>query len=123
MNRESFIQGFIALGCKPEARTDDFLVFPYVVPVGKFAGEEIRLGLEIKGDAPINPPPGLHVSPRLLPQHPSADLPHPAGGVHASPPALGVDWQYWSRPIQHWKDGERSARQYMAHIRNLFATQ
>src|SRR5664280_2792722 len=90
MSKESFIQEFIALGYTPEVRKDDFLVFPYVVPVGKFAGKEIKLGLQVFGDAPINPPPGPHVSPRLLPQHPSSDLPHPAGGVYDSPPACHI---------------------------------
>lgn len=121
MSREEFIQGFVALGYKLELKADDFVVFEYVVPVGKFAGQKIRLGLQIKGDAPIIPPPGPHVSPHLLPLHPRADIPHPSGGVHSSP--LGPDWQYWSRPIQRWKEGDRSARQYMAHINNLFATQ
>ena len=120
MNRQDFLAGLTALGFKLEERKDNFAVFPYVIPVGKFAGREIRLGLEVNGDAPLNPPPGPHVSPHLLPHRPTQE-PHPYGGIHGSP--LGPEWQYWSRPFEGWKEGERSARRYMAHIHALFDTQ
>lgn len=121
MSRESFLQEFAALGCVAEPRNDQFLVFPWLVPIGKFAGRQIRVGLLVGGDAPVNPPPGPHISPHLLPFHPNNDVPHPAGGIHSSP--LGPEWQYWSRPIQHWREGDRSARQYLAHLHALFDTQ
>jgi hypothetical protein len=120
MNRQTFIEGLRALGFKVEERKDNFVVFPYLIPVGKFARKEIVLGLQVNGDAPLNPPGGPHVSPRLLPQRPNQE-PHPHGGIHESP--LGPEWQYWSRPFNAWKDGERSARRYMAHILALFDTQ
>lgn len=120
MNRAAFISEFTALGFAVEEKAQEFVVFPFTIPVGKFAGRTIKLGLQINGDVPFNPPGGPHVSPPLLPRNTNAD-PHPAGGVHAS--ALGEEWQYWSRPFKFWKEGERSARRYMAHIANLFATQ
>ncbi len=120
MGRPDFIAEFGALGFTVSELKDNIVVFQYEVPVGKFAGKKIQLGLQINGDAPLNPPPGPHVSPPLLPLRPTAE-PHPLGGVHKS--VLGDEWQYWSRPFPDWKEGERTARRYMAHIVNLFATQ
>jgi hypothetical protein len=120
MNRAEFIAGFAALGCVVSERPSDFIVFDFEVPVGKFVGKKIQLGLQVTGDSPLNPPGGPHVSPQLLPLNQAAD-PHPKGGIHKS--GLGPEWQYWSRPFKDWREGERTARRYMAHIVNLFATQ
>jgi hypothetical protein len=121
VNRQTFIAELKAMGFEVTEGPDNFVVFPYTVQIGRFIEKKISLALEINGDAPLNPPAGPHVSPRLLPQNPNAD-PHPRGGVHEST-KLGADWQYWSRPFAGWKDGERTARRYMAHITTLFATQ
>jgi hypothetical protein len=120
MPRAEFIAEFAALGYAVSERPNDFVVFPLDVPVGKFAGQKIQLGLQITGDVPLNPPGGPHVSPQLLPLNQEPN-PHPKGGVHKSD--LGAEWQYWSRPFKDWREGERTARRYMAHIMNLFATQ
>jgi hypothetical protein len=93
--------------------------FPFKIQTGKRAGEEITLGFVLRGDFLLNPPSGPHVRPRLLPIH-TAQAPHPLGGVHESP--FGADWQYWSRPIQHWSETRRNAADYMAHIHRLFDT-
>jgi hypothetical protein len=124
MNRADFISQFSALGFTVTEvtveNTRKFIEFPYSIPVGKFTGKEIKLSFEVAGDAPINCPGGPHISPRLLPNNNSSTV-HPHGGVHDSP--RGPDWQYWSRPFPNWKDGERAAKRYMAHIVNLFNTQ
>ena len=90
--------------------TGDFVTFPYVVPVGLHAGTTVQIGLQAP-DFPVNPPGGVHVSPRL--QHPG-DNAH-----HASP--LGPTWIYWSRPYPDWPQSARSASDYLAHIRKLFS--
>jgi hypothetical protein len=117
MTRSDFIAGLVEMGYEvtPKASTN-FVLFPYVVQVGKLAGRTIQMALEV---VDLNPPGGPHVSPQLLPINPSNSQPHPLGGVHQSP-NLGPEWQYWSRPFQ-WNK-ERSARAYMAHIAKLFAT-
>lgn len=105
--------GFLAAladqGLSPTVPSDGFAVFPYVIQVGRLAGEEIHVGLAIPGDWPMSPPPGPHVKPRLG---------HPYGSVHTSP--LGPDWEYWSRPIPNWPR-DRSMRAYLRHLRTLFA--
>lgn len=93
--------------------------FPFTILTGKRAGEEITLGFLVAGDFVLTPPSGPHVRPRLLPIHPTP-APHPIGGVHDSP--FGAEWQYWSRPIQHWQETRRNGADYMAHIHRLFET-
>jgi len=115
MTRAAFIAELKALGYEPTATKDNFVVFDYPIQVGRFAGQTIKLGLQVLD---MNPPTGPQVSPRLLPLHSQNDLPHPTGGVHTSP--LGDEWEYWSRPYSNWNQTNRSARTYMAHITRLF---
>jgi len=87
-----------------------FVVFPFLVPVGVHAGATVRIGLT-GADFPINPPGGVHVSPRII---------HPGGSAdHAS--GLGADWVYWSRPYPDWASSRRSIGDYLAFLRQLFA--
>jgi hypothetical protein len=114
-----FINQLKALGYDVRELGDGRIWFPYVVPCGRFADQEIKLGLQAPADFPLSPPPGPHISPRLLPLAPGGS--HPAGGIHASP--YGPEWQYWSRPMQHWARTKRTARDVMAHLHHLFDTQ
>lgn len=101
------------------SEADNRVSFPFTIQTGKLQGQEITLGFLAGGDFTLNPPSGPHVRPRLLAMN-SAPAPHPTGGVHDSP--FGSDWQYWSRPIQHWAETRRNAADYMAHIHRLFET-
>jgi hypothetical protein len=118
MKRADFIADLIEMGYEvtPKAGTN-FVFFPYEIRVGRLAGAKIQMALEV---VDLNPPPGPHVSPHLVPINPTNAQPHPIGGVHQSP-GLGSEWQYWSRPYPNWNN-DRSARAYMAHITTLFAT-
>jgi hypothetical protein len=93
--------------------------FPFEIQTGKLKGQQIMLGFVTNGDFILHPPSGPHVCPRLLPIHPQR-APHPVGGVHES--EFGKDWEYWSRPIEHWNETRRNAADYMAHIHRLFET-
>jgi hypothetical protein len=97
----------------------DRVSFPFTIETGKRRGETVTLGFVVAGDFVLNPPSGPHVRPRLLPINPQ-QAPHPVGGVQESP--FGAEWQYWSRPIQHWPQTRRNAADYMAHIHRLFET-
>src|SRR5687768_13806511 len=118
MGRADFISQLTALGYAPEDQGDGKVMIPYTVETGKFIGQQVKLGLVVAEDYSLNPPGCLHVSPRLLPVHPGNDVPHPAGGVHENK-TFGEDWQYWSRPINHWQQTDRTARAVMAHVRRL----
>jgi hypothetical protein len=130
MARKDFINQLEAMGYRVEDHGENRVAFRYKIPVGRFAGQEIWLGFVVPDDFPASPPTGPHVSPRLLPIHPGQDLPHPQGGVHESPFNAATNggskteqWEYWSRPFHRWPNTDHTVKDYMAHIRNLFASQ
>ncbi len=115
---EDLVQQLRVLGCEAEPFDPGkpyHLHFPYVVPVGRFRGEVIRLGLIVPPAFPRPPPSGPHLSPRLIGQHGGGP-----GGVHNSD--FGPDWEYWSRPYQNWGRDGSDANAYMAFVRTLLAT-
>lgn len=120
MARADFIEQLRQLGFEAQDLGDGRVAFPYEIQLGKFAGQTVKLGFVVGEDFPLNPPSGPHVSPRLLPINPGGQ--HPAGGVNESP-AFGPDWEYWSRPIKHWAETKRTARDVLAHVKRLFDTQ
>ena len=122
MARAEFIKQLRAMGYAPEDRGGGKIAVPYIVETGRFAGREIKIGFVVADDYNLNPPSCVHVSPPLLPLHPGNDIPHPAGGVHQNQ-SFDSEWQYWSRPIRHWQQTQRTARDVMAHVRRLFDTQ
>lgn len=87
-----------------------FVTFPFAIQSGSHSGETVLLGIEVPGDFPANPPPGPHVRPRLG---------HPDGHVISS--TMGAEWEYWSRPFPSWPSTNRTASDYMAHVRLLFS--
>lgn len=93
-----------------------FLAFPYEIELGSRQGETVMLAFQAPS-FPASPPPGPHVSPRLMPQNTSSQT-HPEGGIHASD--LGDEWQYWSRPFNRWEQTKRTAGDYLAFVRSLF---
>lgn len=118
MARAEFLEALEALGLEFELIGETRIAIKYAIDMGTFAGREIRLGLETGDDFPLNPPAGgIHVTPRLLEQHPGGEP--PLGGINDSP--FGAEWQYWSRPFQNWATTDRSARTYMAFVRQLFS--
>lgn len=116
--REDFEDQLKALGFQPLARQDGRVSFPYSIPVGRFAGTDVTLGVEVPVDFPRTPPSGPHFTPRLQPINPGAAA-HP-DRAHESP--FGPEWQYWSRPYPGWGRDGRSVASYMAFVRHLFAT-
>lgn len=119
MARADFLGQLAELGLEFEDLGQGRISIDYTVCLGSFSGRKIRLGLETADDFPANPPAGgIHVSPCLLELHPGGDP--PLGGINESP-NFGSDWQYWSRPFPDWAATDRSARQYMAFVRQLFS--
>jgi hypothetical protein len=118
MSAADFVGELASLGYEPTDLGDGRCAIDYVVRLGRFTGETIRLGFAQLDTFPLNPPSTPHISPHLLPLHPAPDLSHPDGAVHASP--FGDDWEYWSRPIADW-DRDRSARRVLRHVSDLFA--
>lgn len=120
MARQDFIDQLQKLSYTVEDLGENRLAFLYTIPVGKFLGQQIKLGFVVGDDFPMNPPSGPHLTPRLLPINTGSNV-HPAGGVHPSP--FGEHWEYWSRPFTGWANTDHSVRTYLAHIKRLFETQ
>ncbi len=121
MPRAQFLNEIKELGYEFTDLADGKIWFPYRIPVGKFAGREIKLGFVVGDDYNLNPPGGgPHISPRLLPLNPVAGA-HPVAGIHPSP--FGDEWEYWSRPLKHWTETTKTAKEVMRHIKHLFDTQ
>jgi hypothetical protein len=109
------------LAYTPRDLGNGFIEFEYDIELGPLAGQVVKIALQPPPDWPVTPPSGPRVSPRLLPINPDGQLGHPLGGVHEAP-ELGPDWEYWSRPCNHWAQTDRTAAAYMSHIRRLFDT-
>ena len=124
----AFSEGLRGLGYEPQvlANFPNHIFFNFLVGIGRFAGQTVRLGFVVPADFPNIAPSGPHVSPHIQPIHTSNDKPHPAGGVHPSgdfQQGAGGDWQYWSRPHPDWGRSKKTVAAYMAHILGLWATQ
>jgi hypothetical protein len=120
MAYKDFVDGLKALGYDVRELGNNKVEFPYEIPCGKFAGQQIQLGFNGPPDFPLTPPSGPHISPQLLPITGGGGA-HPRGGVHQSD--FGPTWEYWSRPLSHWPQTRRTVRDVMAHVHHLFDTQ
>jgi hypothetical protein len=123
MALEDFAKQLREMGYDITEYPDGCVSFPYTIEVGKFESQEITLGFIVPPDFPLSPPTGPHIKPRLLPIN-TAQGAHPASGVHESQSKqFGTEWQYWSRPMNHWAGTQRTAADVMRHVRRLFETQ
>jgi hypothetical protein len=122
MSIQEFIIELKILGYNAEVLNENRIVFDYSITEGKFAGQTVKLGLEIPPDWSLNPPGGLHVLPKILPINPNATG-HPERVVES--PNFGPEWEYWSRPYPpgEWPKSKRTVKDYLRHIRHLFFTQ
>jgi hypothetical protein len=84
------------------------------IPLGRFAGHVIDLGLPAPPNFPQGVGASIHVraTPQLLPDGRVPDV----RNVTASP--LGAEWRYWSHNFG-WS-GERSTRELMAQVNRIF---
>lgn len=115
----AFEEGLRALGLEPEPRDDPRTTFRYEIPVGRFIGTVVVIGLDVPGDWPNTPPSGPHVSGRMVGANGAA----PGGtSSNTSGSNFGADFEYWSRPYPSpWGRDGRTVAAYLAFLRKLFA--
>jgi len=125
---EVFVEGLHEMGYSPVALPNkpDHIVIDYEVPVGRFAGQKVRLGFVSPSDFPVTPPSGPYISPHIHPINTGGA--HPNGAVHhtqAIPFEQGASgaWQYWSRPCLDWAERKKTVTAYMSHIWRLWDSQ
>ena len=105
------------LGYSPKTTETQFVIFEFVVPLGRFRGMEIEIALQAP-QFPLVPPSGPYIKPHLMPISGSGGQ-HPTGGIHRwNKPT--PDFQYWSRPFNNWNNSQKNMRDYIAFIRRLF---
>ena len=114
--KAEFIRQLTGLGFEVGDHDGDRVSFDWVVPCGRYRGQDLRLGFEVPGDFPRTPPHGPHFTPALFPVDTTTDK-HP-DRVHAS--AFGADWRQWSRPYESWEITDRSVATYLAYVKALF---
>ncbi len=122
---KAFVAELEALGYKSTVLKDTSnVVIDYVVPTGKFAGRNVRLGFDVPTDFPMTSPGGVHVSPRIHPN--KAGKVHPTEGISDSPnfqAKAGGEWQYWSRPFPDWAPVKKTVGTYMSYVWQLWDSQ
>jgi len=118
MGRDKFKEGLEALGYTVELKDNDNIIIPFVIAEGRFAGQQIRVGLQIPPDFEMTPPGGIHISPRLIPINPNgAD--HSSRSAESGP--FGAEWEYLSRPFNQWPF-KRTVKRYMEYVSHLLET-
>jgi hypothetical protein len=94
---------------------NQFAVFSYDVPIGRFAGRSIQLGILATPDFPRTVASAIHVNsdPQLLEKTDSVTN---VRNILDSP--LGSEWRYWSHNFQ-WTE-ERTTRRLISQINGIF---
>ncbi len=107
--------GFKAEVVKAPDGTGYVVIRSYMVPLGRFAGRVIDLGLLARPDFPQGIGSAIHVraTPQLFEY--SDSVPNVRNIVES---ALGEEWRYWSVNFK-WT-GERSARRLMSQVNGVF---
>lgn len=91
--------------------------FLYIIPHGRFRGQQVEIALQVP-NFPDIPPPGPNIKPFLLPINPKHGA-HPFFGVHVRN-IPDASFQYWSRPFLGWDQTEKTMEIYIAFLRTLF---
>ena len=119
--KEAFRDGLKALGYSPSELEGARISFVYTIGAGRFAGQEIEVGLEIPPDFNVTCPSGPHIRPRLIPINSSAN-----DNTRAADSPFGGDWQYLSRPFSSdggaWNRTTRDVRAYLRHVKRILET-
>lgn len=94
-----------------------FVIIPdYEIPLGRFAGRVVELGIEVLNDYPRRVASSIHIksSPHLLDK---SDTIPKVRNIIDSP--LGFEWRYWSHNFG-WKE-EKKLRRLMNQIKGVLA--
>lgn len=115
--KQAFVDGLKQLGYSPEDKGDSRVGFSYPIKDGQFKDRTITVGVEVPPDFNVTPPPGIHITPRLIPMKPEG-----AGNDRAADSTpFGGEWQYLSRPFVDaagdWGSTTRDVKAYLRHVK------
>ena len=105
------------IGYESKIVDNQFVVFSFNIPVGRFRGQIVEIALEAP-QFPLNPPSGPYIKPHLMPINGNCGL-HPAAGIHERNRPT-PEFQYWSRPFLNWNESKKTAKEYLSFLRTLF---
>jgi hypothetical protein len=95
-----------------------YVVFQeYEIPVGKFAGRVIGLGLLASADFPNSVHSAIHIKADPQLYETSENIPN-IRNVQLS--GLGPKWRYWSKNFNWNNENEKTARRLMTKITTIF---
>jgi len=117
MGRDKFGLGLADLGHAVELMGEDRVVIPYQITEGRFAGQQIKVGIQVPADFEMTPPGGIHITPRLIPINLNAQ--DHSRAAESQP--FGADYEYLSRPFQQWAR-KRTVKRYMEYVADLLNT-
>lgn len=119
---ERLLKELVDLGYEPELVTDKggqqyVILRKYEVPLGRFSGKLIDLGLLATSDFPKSVGASIHV--RAAPQlFEKSDTQANVRNIIDS--GLGAEWRYWSKNF-NWNQQQQTARRLMAQIAGIFS--
>jgi hypothetical protein len=105
MGNQELMSQLQSKGLETWMHTNNFVCFKFIVPLGRFKGQEIEIALQGQ-QFPMLPPSGPHIKPH-----------HPFGGIHDRKVPT-QEYQYWSRPFKGWTSG-MTVDDYLAFLRTL----
>lgn len=107
--------GFAAERVTAPDGTQFVVIRQFEIPVGRFVGRVIDLGLQATPDFPLTVASAIHVrsEPHILDL--SDTIPGSRNITHS---ALGPDWRYWSHNLG-WSD-PKTARRLISKVNKVF---
>ena len=108
--------GFTAVRVAAPDGTPFVVIRNFEVPVGRFVGRTIDLGLQATADFPLTVASAIHVrsEPHLLDVSDTV-----AGRRNIKESALGPEWRYWSHNLG-WSD-PKTARRLISKVNKVFS--
>lgn len=108
--------GFLAERVAAPNGTAFVVIRDFEVPVGRFVGRVIDLGLQATPDFPLTVASAIHVrsEPHLLDISDTV-----AGKRNIKQSALGPEWRYWSHNLG-WSD-PKTARRLISKVNKVFS--
>jgi hypothetical protein len=115
--RDKFRDDLVTLGYEIELREQDKLIIPFQISEGRFANQQIKIGIQVPGDFEMTPPGGIHLSPQLIPINTA-----PQDHTRAAESPFGQEWIYLSRPFAEQWPLKRTTKRYMEWVAHLINT-
>lgn len=125
--KTDFINQLQALGYNPQEPATNQVYFEWTVPTGRNLAKKVLVGVAVTDAYPGAPPSAPHFKPleEGWINHSQNVSPSNFGQGWKEYPASEIPgffqsgWFYWSRGFDEWAASEKTAKFYLAHLKNL----